>query len=115
MYAFRCLRCACLHGWFDHPAVTRVRSECREPIVAGRLVPGTTGVQLSWRCPQCDTRHFSVYGERPPTEPAPDEIRLRAYFSWEAAGRPVDDDVHFWLEAEQELRLAPTFAMEPVT
>jgi hypothetical protein len=32
-----------------------------------------------------------------------DDIRRRAYFQWEAAGRPVDDGVRFWLEAEREL------------
>jgi hypothetical protein len=35
---------------------------------------------------------------------APEEvIRLRAYFKWEAAGRPEGDGVSFWLEAEKEL------------
>jgi hypothetical protein len=44
-----------------------------------------------------------------PTPPAcqplsVDEIRLRAYLRWEAAGKPPGDDVKFWLEAEQELQ-----------
>jgi hypothetical protein len=30
-----------------------------------------------------------------------DEIRLRAYLRWEAAGKPSGDGVKFWLEAEQ--------------
>jgi len=43
-----------------------------------------------------------------PTPPArrpvsADEIRLRAYLSWEAAGKPPGDDVIFWLKAEKEL------------
>jgi hypothetical protein len=35
-----------------------------------------------------------------------DEIRLRAYLRWEAAGRPPGDGVRFWLYAERELRQA---------
>jgi Protein of unknown function (DUF2934) len=41
------------------------------------------------------------------------EIRLRAYGKWRAAGMPDGDSLRFWLEAEQELlqekeiRLAP--------
>jgi hypothetical protein len=31
------------------------------------------------------------------------EIRVRAFHRWEAAGRPADDGVRFWREAEQEL------------
>jgi hypothetical protein len=34
---------------------------------------------------------------------SPEEIRVRAYQKWEAAGRPGGDGVPFWLEAEQEL------------
>jgi hypothetical protein len=30
-------------------------------------------------------------------------IRLRAYLKWEGAGKPVGQEVRFWLEAEQEL------------
>jgi len=32
-----------------------------------------------------------------------DEIRLRAYQKWEAAGKPHSDGWAFWLEAEREL------------
>lgn len=32
-----------------------------------------------------------------------EEIRLRAYQKWEAAGKPTGDGIQFWLEAEQEL------------
>ncbi len=35
--------------------------------------------------------------------PSQDEIRLRAYLAWEAAGRPLCDGVQFWLEAERQL------------
>lgn len=31
------------------------------------------------------------------------KIRDAAYYRWEQAGRPNDNGVHFWLEAEQEL------------
>jgi hypothetical protein len=111
MYAFRCLRCGCLHGWFQHPAVTRVHTERREPIVAGNLPPGTTGVNLSWDCPECGAEHISTYGERSLVMPDPDEIRVRAYFLWEAAGCPPEDGVRFWLAAERALQDAPTFEM----
>ena len=32
-----------------------------------------------------------------------DEVRVRAYGKWVAAGRPEGDGVNFWLEAEREL------------
>jgi Ser-tRNA(Ala) deacylase AlaX len=32
-----------------------------------------------------------------------EDIRLCAYWKWEAAGKPTGDGVQFWLEAEQEL------------
>lgn len=32
-----------------------------------------------------------------------DDIRLRAYQKWEAAGRPGGDGINFWVEAEREL------------
>lgn len=32
-----------------------------------------------------------------------EDIRVRAYRKWEAAGRPVGDGLQFWLEAEREL------------
>src|SRR5262245_12044052 len=115
MYAFRCLRCGCLHGWFAHPAVTPVRQERREPIVAGNLPPGTTGVNTAWNCPKCGAEHVNTYGERPAVAPDPEAVRVRAYFLWEEAGRPPGDGVQFWLAAERELRNRPTFAMVLVT
>ena len=39
----------------------------------------------------------------PKTTVTEDAIRARAYQLWEAAGRPVGEDVTYWLEAEQEL------------
>ncbi len=35
--------------------------------------------------------------------PAAEEIRVRAYLRWEAAGRPPGDGSNFWVEAEQEM------------
>lgn len=35
-----------------------------------------------------------------------EDIRLRAYRKWEAAGKPEGDGVQFWLEAEQDLSQA---------
>jgi hypothetical protein len=41
-----------------------------------------------------------------PPQPIPydDAVRGRAYELWEAAGRPEDDGVRFWYEAERELK-----------
>lgn len=36
-------------------------------------------------------------------KPTDEDIRLRAYEKWEAAGRPNGDGIQFWLQAEQEL------------
>jgi len=32
-----------------------------------------------------------------------EDIQIRAFHKWEAAGRPAGNGVHFWLEAEREL------------
>lgn len=40
----------------------------------------------------------------PTTALCPEEVRTRAFFKWEAAGRPEGDGVVFWLEAEGELQ-----------
>jgi hypothetical protein len=32
-----------------------------------------------------------------------DQVQLRAYLKWEAAGKPAGDGTIFWLEAEREL------------
>jgi anti-anti-sigma factor len=34
------------------------------------------------------------------------ELRRRAYFKWEAAGKPPGDGMQFWLQAEKELHQA---------
>jgi Protein of unknown function (DUF2934) len=33
----------------------------------------------------------------------PEDIQVRAYLKWEAAGKPEIDGAAFWLEAEREL------------
>jgi Protein of unknown function (DUF2934) len=38
-----------------------------------------------------------------------EEIRIRAYQRWEAAGKPCSDGINFWLEAEKELLQAKQF------
>jgi hypothetical protein len=35
--------------------------------------------------------------------PSQEEVRVRAYLLWEAAGRPSGDGGPFWLQAEREL------------
>jgi hypothetical protein len=115
MVAYRCLRCGCLHGWFDHPSVARVRTELRQPIVAGSLPAGTTGVNETWLCPRCGTEHINAYGPRPLRVPQTEEVRVRAHELWEASGHPPGDGVQFWLTAERELQRAPTFEMVEVS
>lgn len=36
-------------------------------------------------------------------EASHEQVCLRAYLLWEAAGKPANKDVEFWLEAEREL------------
>lgn len=38
-----------------------------------------------------------------PVVPVDDAVRTRAYQLWEAAGRPEDEGMRFWYEAEKEL------------
>jgi hypothetical protein len=67
--------------------------------------------------PAAAPRQAEANGVRQPTPPAQpqqsqpqplpiteEQIRLRAYQKWEAAGKPEGDDHRFWLEAERELR-----------
>jgi hypothetical protein len=46
-----------------------------------------------------------ISAARMPGRPVPsdEQIRARAYFLWEEAGRPSGDGVQFWLAAEREL------------
>jgi hypothetical protein len=58
---------------------------------------------LLGRPPTANAREGSPGSRAPATE---EDIRLRAYFKWEAAGSPIGDGVFFWLEAEKELRVS---------
>jgi hypothetical protein len=55
--------------------------------------------------PAHDPKEAQPVAPAPPTFPpaSAEEIRLRAYLKWEAAGKPTGDGVQFWVEAEQEL------------
>jgi hypothetical protein len=55
--------------------------------------------------PAATADKISLSSGRTPTRPTPseDQIRARAYFLWEQAGRPEGDGAQFWLEAEKEL------------
>jgi Protein of unknown function (DUF2934) len=39
-----------------------------------------------------------------PGEPNHDEIALRAYSLWEQQGRPQNQEIEIWLQAETQLR-----------
>lgn len=41
-------------------------------------------------------------------EPARDEIAKAAYYLWEQQGRPQNQDVQLWLQAETQLRQSPS-------
>lgn len=51
---------------------------------------------------EADRSALSSKTLRRPT-PSEEDVRARAYFLWEKAGRPASDGVQFWLEAEREL------------
>lgn len=55
--------------------------------------------------PAHDPKEAEPVAPTPPTchPVAVDEIRMRAYLRWEAAGKPEGDGVKFWLEAERQL------------
>ena len=52
-----------------------------------------------------EKNHSSRTPARGPVELTPtlNSIRERAYQKWQAAGRPMGDNICFWEEAEQEL------------
>jgi hypothetical protein len=55
--------------------------------------------------PMADSKTPSMAHAKPKTLPVSEEdIRLAAYYKWEAAGRPAGDGRNFWAEAEMELR-----------
>jgi hypothetical protein len=50
-------------------------------------------------------KHFArEVGERLLRPMRRSKVRTRAYELWEAAGRPPDRDLEFWLEAERQIR-----------
>jgi hypothetical protein len=69
--------------------------------------PGRKGIQNYLR--QCKEDHHRInihqLLDRSPSRAVPeDDIRLLAYYKWEAAARPEGDGVQFWLDAENDLR-----------
>jgi hypothetical protein len=59
--------------------------------------------------PQTDNARPSAQSSKqqpssPPRAFDEEDVRLRAYLKWEAAGRPEGNDLEFWLGAERELR-----------
>jgi hypothetical protein len=64
----------------------------------------TSSVHKQQRIPKPALEAFPILVERPrPASTSAEEIQLRAYQIWEAAGKPVGDGVQFWLQAEAEL------------
>ncbi len=54
---------------------------------------------------QTNPEPHSAFLSVPMTRPATvDDLRVRAYYLWEHAGRPEGDGVEFWLMAEREMR-----------
>jgi hypothetical protein len=45
----------------------------------------------------------AVHSLAPQPNSSEENLRLLAYFKWEAAGKPEGDGTPFWLEAEHEL------------
>ncbi|HLW66192.1 MAG TPA: DUF2934 domain-containing protein [Gemmataceae bacterium] len=61
--------------------------------------------RASQPAPVADVKAPPMAHATPKTLPASEEdIRLAAYYKWEAAGRPAGDGRNFWAEAEMELR-----------
>jgi len=44
---------------------------------------------------------------------AEEDIRIRSYQLWEAAGRPDGRDIEFWLRAEVDLEAEARYAAKP--
>jgi len=44
---------------------------------------------------------------------AEEDIRIRSYLLWEAAGRPEGQDVEFWLRAKADLETEARYAPKP--
>ena len=61
--------------------------------------------------------HVAQHGSHPMDDTTRKAIERRAYALWEEAGQPDGSGPHFWLQAEQELRIIPRVeqigSMEP--
>jgi hypothetical protein len=44
---------------------------------------------------------------------AEEDIRIRSYLLWESAGRPVGQELDFWLQAEADLEAEARYAPKP--
>jgi len=49
-HAWQCLSCGCIHGWIDHPLVTKVERHHR------------MSMEDVWWCPRCGVRHRTSDG-----------------------------------------------------
>ena len=69
------------------------------------LTPPTTRPAAPRSTTPADADRGRLNAPRSPgrAELSDEQIRARAYYLWEEAGRPPSDGVHFWLEAEREL------------
>ncbi len=72
---------------------------------SNRPTPPTTRPAAPRTTPAEAADRVTLNNSKTPKRPAPSEedIRARAFFLWEQAGRPEGDGVQFWLEAEREL------------
>ena|SRR5687767_2003242 len=50
MLAYKCLSCGCIHGWIDHPKVTKIERDSRG------------GWEHVWWCPNCNREHRTTDG-----------------------------------------------------
>jgi hypothetical protein len=76
------------------------QKHARKVRIAPRPQPATP------TAPACRLAH-TAEGDRVQRIPTEDEIRLRAYLQWEAAGQPPGDGREFWFYAERALGGTP--------
>ncbi len=50
MIAYKCLKCNCIHGWIDHPLVTKITRHIRYP------------QEDVWYCPGCGQEQRTTDG-----------------------------------------------------
>jgi hypothetical protein len=73
------------------PAAAKTTTAPAQTLTAGR-----TATQTSSRPANTSATYKLI--------PSEEQIRVRAYQKWQAAGCPTCDGAGFWLEAERELR-----------